>query len=842
MQALTGTVHAEMLANGGMERPYANGLAHGWTANCYGSNRVAFAEETAGVHGGASALRVTCEAFASGGVQFHSSGVSVEKGKPYTLTLWLKGDVRSPVTVCIRKRGEPYTQYVKRAVRVKGEWTPCVIAGEASGSDPDCCVFVNVADTGTLLIDDVSLEPGRKEFAVPESVAPSQKGNRVYNSGFEAGPEGWAPTGSFALEDAAPHGGRVSARVGAAGLECRPFPVRTGHRYTLSAWLRSAEPQARVRLRFFEWADDGGDQPDRDRPAVEAAVTVTNGWGRFSVSGVALPNQWESYVARLTPSGTVWVDDVQIEEGALSDYAPAQPVEVGAETATRGCRVGERVEVAAHVACGAADDARRRLTFTLEDFWSRPVDTAVRRVRGAGTERVAFEPERPGLYRVRVQAEGSPAAGEVWFGVFPERDRKLRPDSAFGTHVTMTLPEPTATLKLSEAMGARWVRMHDFGDFCHWRVVEPEKGRWVWRDAEVDALRARGFMILANLGHPPLWAGRESADRGNHGDWTDAPPRDPAEWAEYVFKTAEHFKGRIRHWEVWNEPCWKSFFSGTPEEYAELLKIAYREIKRADPQAVVIGGCFSSHAEPWTQRVLAQGALDAMDALSYHVYWGPPQTEAAAGAEPAITREVSRFVELMRERGAVKPIYMTEGGLRCPPFASWLPKEGFSRGAAFGSAAGAGDVLTGADAAAGLVRGIVQMLSAGVANVCYYYTGGAQGAMPWFSTMANGYYVMTDYDGRPKPTMMAYSALEAMLGAARPVKVVSCAGTTVHVFADGERAVAVVWGQVARELRLPRRVKAFDLMGNALRRPALRAGEPVYLTAPRAFDQWESLF
>ena len=238
-------------------------------------------------------------------------------------------------------------------------------------------------------------------------------------------------------------------------------------------------------------------------------------------------------------------------------------------------------------------------------------------------------------------------------------------------------------------MGARWLRLHDFGDFCHWRVVEPEKGRFVWRDAEIDDLRKRGFTILANLGHPPLWAGRPHPQEQDHGSWTSAPPRDIAEWENYVFKTVEHFRDRIRHWEIWNEPCWQGFFSGTPEEYAELLKAAHRAIRRADPQAVVIGGCFSSHAAEWTRRVLAQDGLDFMDALSYHVYWSPAVTEPATPGEPTfIEQEVQHFVELMRERGQLKPIYMTEGGLRCPPFASWLPREGFSRGAAFGSKAG----------------------------------------------------------------------------------------------------------------------------------------------------------
>ena len=500
-------------------------------------------------------------------------------------------------------------------------------------------------------------------------------------------------------------------------------------RYTLSAWIKAAEPNTRVTLRFFEWADEGGDQPS-PRNERSASVTATTDWARYQVSGIALPNMWEDYVARIVPSGTIWLDDVQIEEGDASDYRPAHAVEVGAETPTRWCRVGERVEVTAHVA-SAEPWQNCPLTFTLEDLWSRPVQVISRTVESGTPDRVGFTPDKPGMYRVRVRAGDSPATGEVWFGVFPQRDRKLRPDSPFGTHVTAVVPEPTNTLLASEAMGARWVRLHDFGDFCHWRVVEPEKGRFVWRDAEIDDLRNRGFTILANLGHPPLWAGRPHPQDQDHGSWTSAPPRDIAEWENYVFKTVEHFRDRIRHWEVWNEPCWQGFFSGTPEEYAELLKVAYRAIKRADPQAVVIGGCFSSHAAEWTRRVLAQDGLDFMDALSYHVYWSPAVTEPAAPGEPTfIEQEVQHFVDLMRERGQLKPIYMTEGGLRCPPFASWLPREGFSRGAAFGSKAGESRPLTGLDAACGLVRGMVQMLSAGVINICYYYTGGERARCP----------------------------------------------------------------------------------------------------------------
>ncbi len=50
------------------------------------------------------------------------------------------------------------------------------------------------------------------------------------------------------------------------------------------------------------------------------------------------------------------------------------------------------------------------------------------------------------MYRVRVRANESPSTREVWFGVFAERDRPLRPDSPFGTHVTSMVSEPGNTL------------------------------------------------------------------------------------------------------------------------------------------------------------------------------------------------------------------------------------------------------------------------------------------------------------------------------------------------------------------------------------------------------------
>jgi hypothetical protein len=541
-QGLAPAADALMLTSGDMEGPFSHGLAQGWVPNCYGSNDVAFAPEFTDIHGGKSAQRVTCTRFDSGGVQFHSGDIAVEKGKPYTLRLWMKGNVKAPVYVGIRKHGEPYTPYLKRDVRVRNEWTPCLIIGQASESDAHCGIYIMFAGTGTLLVDDVLLEPGVHEDAILEVGGPVQKGNRIYNSGFEAGLEGWTPVNGFALDDQVVHSGRFSARLeatqvqgGPGGMECRPFPVRTGRRYTLSAWIKAAEPDTRVRLRLFEWADRGGDFPE-NRHEREVTLKAGTAWVRYQLSGIVLPNLHEGYVARIAPSSRIWLDDVQVEEGGQTDYQPAHPIEVGAETPTRWCRIGEPVEVTARAAAASRPD-EIALRYTLEDLWSRPLTNVLHQVKPGQLDRADFLLEQPGMYRVRVRANESPATGEVWFGVFPARDRRVRPDSPFGTHVTSVVPEPGNTMLASAAMGARWVRLHDFGDFCHWWRVEPEKGRFVWHDAQIDELRNRGFLVFANLGHPPHWTGRGEEKRG--GGWTPAPPRDVGEWETYVFRTVE---------------------------------------------------------------------------------------------------------------------------------------------------------------------------------------------------------------------------------------------------------------------------------------------------------------
>jgi hypothetical protein len=85
----------------------------------------------------------------------------------------------------------------------------------------------------------------------------------------------------------------------------------------------------------------------------------------------------------------------------------------------------------------------------------------------------------------------------------------------------------------------------------------------------------------------------------------------------------------IRRWEIWNESDNDTFFSGTPADYARLLKVAYLSAKQADPQATVIFGGLSHFQKPlWFNDVLNAIAADPqaaryhgfMDAVASHNY------------------------------------------------------------------------------------------------------------------------------------------------------------------------------------------------------------------------------
>ncbi|MBN2005124.1 MAG: cellulase family glycosylhydrolase [Anaerolineae bacterium] len=69
-------------------------------------------------------------------------------------------------------------------------------------------------------------------------------------------------------------------------------------------------------------------------------------------------------------------------------------------------------------------------------------------------------------------------------------------------------------------------------------------------------------------------------------------------WGQYVYHIVNEFKDTVHVWELWNEPDRPDFWAGTPEQYAQMLKVGYQAIKAADPSATVLFGGLAYWGNP----------------------------------------------------------------------------------------------------------------------------------------------------------------------------------------------------------------------------------------------------
>ncbi len=91
---------------------------------------------------------------------------------------------------------------------------------------------------------------------------------------------------------------------------------------------------------------------------------------------------------------------------------------------------------------------------------------------------------------------------------------------------------------------------------------------------------------------------------------------------DYVDWITKKFKGKVKYYEVWNEPNGENFnyLKASPEQYAALLKKVYPIIKQNDPDAKVVGMAIANTGADFTRAALNAGAGDYMDVASFHPY------------------------------------------------------------------------------------------------------------------------------------------------------------------------------------------------------------------------------
>jgi len=224
------------------------------------------------------------------------------------------------------------------------------------------------------------------------------------------------------------------------------------------------------------------------------------------------------------------------------------------------------------------------------------------------------------------------------------------------------------TLEMVRRMGSPWIV-----EYFPWGYYEPAKGKYGWDhpDMVVNHAIAQGLTVIARIDFVPAWARPEETT------FRHLEREHFCDYGDFVHAFAEHFRGRVSHIIIWNEPNlsfeW-GFRPPDPDAYTELLCTAYARVKEANPDAEVLAaGLAPTMAPPgsewgmddlvFLQSMYDAGASPCFDGMAIHAYGF-----TFAPDEPADAREVNfARAELIRELmvsngDAHKPCYITEGG------------------------------------------------------------------------------------------------------------------------------------------------------------------------------------
>lgn len=236
------------------------------------------------------------------------------------------------------------------------------------------------------------------------------------------------------------------------------------------------------------------------------------------------------------------------------------------------------------------------------------------------------------------------------------------PPTFFGMHI------------LRAADGTRWPstavpawRLWD--SQVKWPDLEPSKGQWRFDklDKYVALAEQHNIEILLPLGTTPQWASSlPNVKSGWQAPGFTASPADMKDWQTYVRQVVTRYKGRIRGYEIWNEPNLKQFWIGSTDQLVTMTKDAHDIIKSIDPEAILVSpAATGGPGVSWLADFLSKGGGRYVDVIGYHFYVFPQPPEA-------ILPLVQKVKQAMKDNGAEdRPIWDTELGWAAPkPFPS----------------------------------------------------------------------------------------------------------------------------------------------------------------------------
>ncbi len=183
-------------------------------------------------------------------------------------------------------------------------------------------------------------------------------------------------------------------------------------------------------------------------------------------------------------------------------------------------------------------------------------------------------------------------------------------------------------------------------------------------DGYIDDEQRRGRELVGAVLNTPRWASVDGSPNGIPKNLYLPWDHRDNHWGQFMRRLAEHYKGRIDTWIVWNEVDIRngqwSTWNGSVEEYVQLQKVAYRAIKAANSKATVL----PFGAAWWYDRgtylgQLLDGLAGDPEAVKWNHFFDVGNLHLYSRAHD-IPNVVSWYRSELAARGMNKPIWIVE--------------------------------------------------------------------------------------------------------------------------------------------------------------------------------------
>lgn len=402
-----------------------------------------------------------------------------------------------------------------------------------------------------------------------------------------------------------------------------------------------------------------------------------------------------------------------------------------------------------------------------------------------------------GYYEITCKAGESEAI--LAFGVVTDHSAQDPPDTRLNVDGATAWLEGAGRhdqlAKMLRIIGMGWVR-----ERYSWGATEPEAGKVNYRpggrdyDRVADVFTAEGVRVYQIFHDSPGWTRPDSGESRN--------PRDLRDVYRFAKRTAEHYKGAVAAWEVWNEPD-IGFWPDLGDTFAGLQKAAYLGFKAGDPDLPVLLGSFCRGYSAFDENLFEAGIAGYFDIFNWHIY-APPDRYAPT---------LDGYLKMLeRYQCADRPVWLTEAGIRLDANepGGELNADSEARQARFIAPSFASSLAAGTDKHFFFVYP-------------YYLENGVQ-----FGALRK--------DLSPRPGFIAIAAAVDILGDARYLGRYDFGPDTHNVwglgFDRGDGAVLVVWADKDTPVQVNtgmRSVTVADLLGR--RRQAQTDGGTLSITA-----------